>query len=546
MPDSLAKQIIEQFTGSALHQRKSLNEEISRIACVRREVHDNSGLEVQFHLEDSQLDTSVRESAMILLNGLVGRLTPPSSIWFGAKEQDEHTDSEKKALERAMRMIFSDITSANSNFYEGWSESALDGIHYGNMCMRILEGQRRKFNFTSIPIGHYIFLLDDEGFSDTVLRKYKMSADAMEGFFGRGGLPKKVLDDLDSHDKTKRETKYEVIHRIRPRKDSEVSDKDIEPDPLQRAFESIYVLVENNGIILGREVEGLGVVEKDGMYENPYVVERLFTVSGATSGEGITSMLLPKCREIQHSKRQFNQVKDSIAKRSWYDPGSGMDVDLNAPNQRIPFDPIFPNSRPEPVPSDPNAPSIIGIDLQDLRAGVEEAYMVNLFKQFTNQDIATTAKTATEALAMKAEQLSLAIVFVKRNIMFLSQIIETLFAIKLRSGDFDEIVDQFPDNYEVDITSPLAKALEGSVEETFFNQMNFIAAVDPVMPWLKHSFDTQAQYTDILINSPLNTKYVKTKKEANDAFEQERQMQQAAQAAEVANLAGDAAAKLQA
>ena len=129
--------------------------------------------------------------------------------------------------------------------------------------------------------------------------------------------------------------------------------------------------------------------------------------------------------------------------------------------------------------------------------------------------------------------------------MFLSQIVETLFAIKSRNGEFEDIESQFPENYEVEITSPLAKALEGSVEESFFNQINFIAAVDPIMPWLKHSFDTQAQYTDILINSPLNTKYVKTKKDAQAAFEDENEMKKALQAAEVANLAGDAASKLQ-
>ena len=73
--------------------------------------------------------------------------------------------------------------------------------------------------------------------------------------------------------------------------------------------------------------------------------------------------------------------------------------------------------------------------------------------------------------------------------------------------------------------------------------VGMIAQVAPIMPWLKHTHDFQAEMVDILIDSPLRTKNVRTKEEAQEHYERELKLQQASQMAQIANQAGDAAVK---
>ena len=172
-------------------------------------------------------------------------------------------------------------------------------------------------------------------------------------------------------------------------------------------------------------------------------------------------------------------------------------------------------------------------------------YWNNFFQLFTNQDIATTPKTAFESQMIKAEQLQQLTTISSRIVKFLSQVVRNVFRDKLRSGDFDDIREDFPRSLDYEIISPLAKALESQAFTDLLNALEISANFAGVYPGMKHVVDAEQAFREsLIVATSIPIRHIRSSKEVQEKQQEENDMLKARQMMETANLAADAQSKL--
>ena len=539
-PREKAKKVIEEYTKSPLHQLKSTNEEVQRIAMPFLETDPNVNQSEAHESKDQMHNVTVRQAAEIAVNGLSGKTAPASSKWQSIKAPPGSTEAQIKALEEASDRCHDDISAASNNFLEAYNQNLEQFIHFGVMNMSTLRGKRRRFNFQAIPTGSYVYLVDSEGFADTVLYKFLWTVQECVSFFGLESI-KQQPKIKQAYDKEELGQRFGVIHKISRR--LEFSELALEPDPTKREYQSEWVSIEDEAHIAMQD-EVLGLIPIDGLYDNPYIIERFKIRPGNTSALGVTNSILPLIRGLNN----FSMSKSKAANLAVSPPWTEASDSESMVHQRIPdgtilVDPAF-DFRPGPVPF-PNIADIVKMELGEQEQLLKNFYWNNFFQLFTNQDIATTPKTAFESQMIKAEQLQQLTTISSRIVKFLSQVVRNVFRDKLRSGDFDDIREDFPRSLDYEIISPLAKALESQAFTDLLNALEISANFAGVYPGMKHVVDAEQAFREsLIVATSIPIRHIRSSKEVQEKQQEENDMLKARQMMETANLAADAQSKL--
>jgi hypothetical protein len=537
----LAEGIIKEYERLRPSNRKRIEDEVRRIANPLSASDDESDVS-DYESEDDMFDTTVRQAAVTAKNGIMSRMFPFSSKWFANTfskvEESQDAERHKRALEKVGDIQFRQL--GQDNFYGAMSEALNDYLHLGTTNIRLTKGKRRFAHFQAVPKSTYVFQLDDEGFPDIVLIYYKLSAYEIKTRFGDKALPAKIHLAVQEE---KWEEKFEIINKIQRR--DEFSDA-YPAQPSKREYQSIWVSKGDKDVIGNSSVPRRKIIYEDGEYHNPYTIGRLMTRAGQSEGEGLTTMMIPAIRTANQKAINIEKAQNLAVDPPWYQDESNP-IDDILPGAKIPRDPFSPESAASPIAMPSDGIQWEQAGLQEIRNDINEAYFVSAFKMFTNMDVATNRKTAFESRLIKAEQLSLLITLLYNlSEEIVKPLLEKHLGMMIRSGKIPQsVLDDLPENYEIELTSQFAKSIESSRAEDLMTASEMAIQLEQVSPGITRStVKTNQAFRKVLLNMEIDVDDLYTSEESEDLMQKEIDLQREMQQAQIANQAADGISKV--
>jgi hypothetical protein len=232
-------------------------------------------------------DGTGERSLRRLAANMHGSLTSASLKWFSLKMRDNDLNKYK-----TVRMYLEDTvnrmlnTFNQSNFGSEGQELYLDlgGFGTGSLFTEeVTPGAGQKFGgirVTALPMGSYVIDEDPYGRVDVLMRSISMTARNLVAKFPDAPFP----DYLKRKAEEPRDTPYEVIQAIYPRKDGKSTPKTVERE---LAYASCYVLLKDKILL-----------SESGFHEFPAPTPRWSKVAGETWGRGPGHLALPDVKTL--------------------------------------------------------------------------------------------------------------------------------------------------------------------------------------------------------------------------------------------------------
>lgn len=539
----LATEVLKEYEDHPDHTRRTVEDEVRRISnpLSMSDIDANISDYVQ---EDGMFDTTVREAMTTARNGIMARMFPFSNKWFANKlsNQDDPkpTESQIRALEKVGDLQFRQL--GQDNFYGAMNESLNDFLNYGTTNIRLTKGKRRFAHFLSVPKSTYVFQLDDEGFPDIVWIFYRMTAYEIKTKFGPKALPAKIQESLDAK---KWNDKFDIINRIKRREDFSTA---ANPQPEKREYESIWASKSDKDLIGDSRVPRRKVIYKGGENYNLYTIGRLMTRAGQSQGEGLTTMMLPAIRLANQKAINIEKAQNLAVDPPWYeDENQPLDSGARLPGGSVPWSAFSPESRPAPVPMPSEGMLFEKSGLDEIRNIIKEAFFFSTFKLFTNLDVATNRKTAFESRLMKAEQLSL-LISLLYNLS--EEIVKPLLGKHLQlmilGGKIPkDILEDLPEDYEIELTSQFAKSIESTQAEDLMTASEMALQFEQVAPGTARSTVKFNQaFRRVLLNMEIAVDDLYTSDESDERLAKEQNLQEELIRAQAANQEADVISKV--
>lgn len=537
----LADSIIKEYEKLRPSNRKKVEDEIRRIVnpLSMSDIETDTN---EYEAEDDMFDTTARSAGVTANNGIMSRMFPFSSKWFAntfkKTSDDEDEERHTRALEKIGDLQFAQL--GQDNFYGAMSEALTDYLHMGTTNIRLTKGKRRFSHFQAIPKSTYVFQLDDEGFPDIVWNYYKLTAYEIKSRFGDKALPAKIHQAVQEE---KWEEKFEIINKIQRR--TEFSEAP-NAQPGNREYKSVWVSKGDKDVIGNSSVKRRKVIYEDGEFYNIYTIGRLMTRAGQAEGDGLATMMLPAIRTANQKRINIEKAQNLAVDPPWYQDESNPLDDI-LPGAKINRDPFSPESAPSPIPMPSDGIQWEQAGLEEIRKEINDAYFVSAFKMFTNMDVATNRKTAFESRLIKAEQLSLLITLLYNLAEeIVKPLLEKHLGLMIRFGKIPQsVIDDLPDNYEIELTSQFAKSIESSRAEDLMTASEMAQQLEAVAPGTtKSTVKFNQAFRKTLLNMEIDVDDLYTSEESDELMQKELDMQDQLMQAQIGNQAADGLAKV--
>ena len=230
-------------------------------------------------------DSTAVTANTLLSASLQGTLTSPSLPWFSIKLRDKIINEDHDTqmwLEDTARRMYDAFNDANFNTEV--HEMYLDLTSIGTGCLFVEEHKdgfsNNGIHFKTLHINEFYVQENNNGFIDTVYRKYKMSARQALQEFGEENLGEKVLEAA----KQKPEKEFSFIHAVEPTADYErATGKTATKLPVH----SCHVCIEDKM-----------KVRTGGYNEFPYLVPRWAKATGEIYGRSPSYNALPDIKTL--------------------------------------------------------------------------------------------------------------------------------------------------------------------------------------------------------------------------------------------------------
>lgn len=493
-------------------------------------------------------DTTMREANEVFSAGIVSDLTPQSEPWLELQSQSfTPTKAEIKFYNAASDRVRTRI--GQSNFYRGFHEAVHTGGMQGTFCMAMLPSKKRRFNFTEIPFGLYRFREDGDGYPSTVYREWeKCTAEQIRDFFseeleaGTAKLPEDIQEALTSDVQEMRNKKFTVIHRVRPR----VGASDEVPAiPEKRPFESDYICKESKESIMAN----------DGLYYQPYIIVRMLkSRHDAGFGRSPGTQIYPTVRVLNRAIRDASIAIEKNVSPPMLTPNDSQNKMDDRPRGKIFYDPHVQNSVPAPYQINFDITTVDWF-VQRLERQIKTAFFNDMFKFFTDQQVATTEKTAFEAQLQAEEQLRL-FTPIFQNIVDegLNLVIENVFTDMFIKGDFDDLIEDLPadvqdsiSNFEVVYNSRIAKAVKTQRAQGGFKVASAAQIIDQFAPGAgARALKWEKFLASVAVDSSVPAEFVNDEDEIDQLTEKDAQIAELMQMVEVLKNGAQAASQFSA
>lgn len=234
---------------------------------------------------DVLFDSTAITANTLLAASLQGTLTSPSLPWFSIKLRDKVVNEDHRVqmwLEDTARRMYDAFNDANFNTEV--HEMYLDLTSIGTGCLFVEEHKDgftdNGIHFKTLHINEFYIQENNNGFIDTVYRKYKMSARQALQEFGEENLGEKILEAA----KHKPEKEFVFIHGVEPSEDYKRATGKV---ATKLKYHSCHVCQEDKM-----------VVRTGGYNEFPYLVPRWSKATGEIYGRSPSYNALPDIKTL--------------------------------------------------------------------------------------------------------------------------------------------------------------------------------------------------------------------------------------------------------
>jgi hypothetical protein len=393
------------------------------------------------------LDTTARQSLIMLAGGLQGLLADPSTPWFSVLPVDDKLATQRSVIEwfeettKRMRRSF-EIPKAGFSinmaefFYDigGFGTSALFSIDMGNYTY-----------FSARPLGE-IFVDENEiGIIDIVFRKFQYTARQVALAWGEGTSKttksKKVNDAvLKNPDQI-----FECLHLVHRVDDPTALSG--APNS-QKPWRSVYVLEEDHSII-----------SEGGYYELPIHVARWSKEAGHVYGTGPGMIAISDGKMLNEMNRTLLQLAQKVADPSLTVPDDGVLTQLmTAPGSiNVVREDLLVRTRGKPIgviPTGTNYPITEQI-LEERRQSVRDTFYATLMQLFRDPRM-----TATHVLELSAEAQRLMAPMLSRiKVELLDPVVQRQFFLMMRRGQLPPVPEVMRGKeFEISYNSPVLRS----------------------------------------------------------------------------------------
>lgn len=267
---------------------------------------------------DRIFDSTAANVANIAAAAVHGMTMPAGTKWFFAK----HPDQALRENVPVGQWLEDSTTRVNAGFLDSnlaqeSQEAIFDLLVFGTMCLYMelkpptAEKPFPGYRFRTMPPGSYVAAENADGVIDTIYRKFRLSVDAI---FRRWGTEsgKEVLDLVKEG---KWDSRFTLIHAVYPRPLQDVTvGNDLRVPKTKRPFASDWILagksdefsVGHNPVSASPQGDstlgqGAHILEKDGLFEFPFMAARWRKMSGETYGRSPGIDSLPDIRTLNQA-----------------------------------------------------------------------------------------------------------------------------------------------------------------------------------------------------------------------------------------------------
>lgn len=455
-----------------------------------------------------------------MVSGLVAAFFPAGELAFGLTVKDReraNIDRVKRYLALASQITHDELFA--SNFMLQLNETVSSLVGFGTACL--FSEWSLGLNYKDWDVSFYTIKQNSAGLVDTVIVKYPLTARQAIQEWGEN-VGEKVLEA--SKDPNKTETKFDFIHRVRPRTKRNRQFTDF----MNMPWESLYVNKEEEII-----------VEEGGYNEFPYAVPRWKKSSNEKYGRGQGTVALSICKELQQIHADFIECGNK-----WNNPPrevlshaveGAVDVRPGADNRVSQMNSI--KSLDDGVKG--NFP-ITEKTFEFIQGIIHRIFFVDVFAPLANLpgdrrttvEIRERVKQAVKKLAGPIYRLQseLFTPLITRSVLLL-----------IRNG----VIPRPPEELEgqgfgIEYISELALAMRDQQAAAFLQFADLVTNLDPVFPGAKDIVNIDRALPDIAFTYGMRVEHLSTEEEITVAREERRAAMEQQQALEAAKVAGSA------
>ena len=473
---------------------------------------------------DNIFDTTAPLANENLASGLQGFLTSPSQRWFSLSTYDDAINEQhnvKEWLNLCTNILYDRVFNIpDSNFNSQAHELYLDLGSFGTAVMMVQDTPGAGITFRTFHLADCFIQENDQGFVDTLYRKYKRTGRQLIERFGEA-VPEKIIK-ISQKDPYR---EFEVIHAVEP---SESYGEPIKK-PTKKAFKSCYILLEEKTLL-----------EEGGFDEFPYMVPRWSKVAGEIYGRSPSMTSLPDIKMVNAMMKTIIKAAQKLTDPPLLVPDDGFILPVRTVPGGLNFYRSGTQDRIEPLET--KGRPDIGFDLlNNRREHIRAAFHVD-WMQMPDQK-GSPNMTATEVVARQEEKMRLMGPMIGRlQVEFLGPLIDRVFRIMLRKKQIPE-APGILEGQEMKIlyTSPLARAQKSGQLMTITRLFESMVPLFQAKPDLLDNMNTDEtfRYFHHLLDAP--AKILNTKEKVEEERQQRQQQQEEMMQAEQAKMESESA-----
>jgi len=469
------------------------------------------------------------DAVNVLAAGMQSGLTSPSRPWFSLSLVDKDLAAYAPVKEWLFRVrdtilnIFS-----HSNFYSAVHNMYGELGGFGTNAMVIEEDFRSVIRCRPFTIGEFQLALDATYRPDTLYRQYSMTARQMIEEFGKEMVTRSVRE---AYDNNKPETRFEVIHCIRPNtgKDADKGDR------RGMEYESIY---------FEKKASPEKYLRIGGYRDIPFMAPRWEVTGVDTYGRGPGMIALGDVKMLQKMEakklKSLDKMVDpplnapsSLEKKGATIVAGGVNfVDTQQGNQAMA--PVY-QVRPDM--------QNIAFEVDRVEKRLRRFFYNDLFATLLNQD---KNMTATEVARRHSDALKLLGPVIERlQAELLDIVVQRTYNIAERLSLFPPPPQEIQGkDFKIEYVSTLAQAQKMVGISAMEQTINFISGVAGVNPAAVDKLDVDKAIDDFADMSGTNPRIIRGEEEVEDVRQQKAQQAAAAAAAASAQPMADTAKTL--
>jgi hypothetical protein len=447
-------------------------------------------------------DGTAIHAVELLASSLHGMLTSPSTPWFSMRYRNPALQGDDEAnewLELAIDQMYQAFN--RSNFQQEIHELYYDLVTFGTAAIYV-TGDKEGLQFSSRHIAEIYISQNAKDQVDTVYRKFKLTARAMEQQFGADALPAQCIKDL----KEEPYKEHEIIHVVFPRADAKGKLAKAKP------FASIYYHADSRKLL-----------SEGGYDELCFMVPRFNKDSSSSYGRSVSMNALPDTKMLNKMSEVTIRAAQKQIDPPLMVPDDGFMLPVRTTPGSLNFYRAGTRDRLEPLQIGANNP--LGLNMEEQRRNaIRQAFFVDQLLMQNGPQM-----TATEVLQRNEEKMRLlGPVLGRLQSELLQPLISRSFGLLLRAGLLPPAPESLQgQDIDIEYVSPLAKAQKLTDLQSMlrgFEVMMQVAEIAPVMDYL----DTDKLVKYLVEVTGIPARVVRSDQEVEEMREQQ-QAQQAQQ-----------------